>query len=120
MIFKSAHVMLAAGTLLVLGACNKRPVIPTRRNPAPQNRRLLRIRSRALNRRRHRSSESKRHHGRQSGWIDEDAARGQNGWTCMPDNPHTPGHDPMCMDANAVKWAAAWIRHKPPPAETSG
>src|SRR4051812_45440526 len=27
--------------------------------------------------------------------------QGSNGWTCMPDNPQTPGHDPMCMDANA-------------------
>src|SRR4029077_9931707 len=37
---------------------------------------------------------------------------GDNGWTCMPDNPKTPGHDPMCMDANALKWAEAWMSHK--------
>jgi hypothetical protein len=41
--------------------------------------------------------------------------QGKNGWTCMPDSPATPGPDPMCMDANAGKWAAAWIGHKPPP-----
>jgi hypothetical protein len=35
--------------------------------------------------------------------------QGSNGWTCMPNNPAAPGHDPMCMDANAMKWAAAWI-----------
>jgi len=40
---------------------------------------------------------------------------GNNGFTCMPDNPATPGHDPMCMDANAVDWAMAWIGHKTPP-----
>jgi hypothetical protein len=40
---------------------------------------------------------------------------GGNGWTCMPDNPQTPGHDPMCMDANALKWAEAWMAHKAPP-----
>ena len=40
---------------------------------------------------------------------------GKNGWTCMPDAPDTPGPDPMCMDANAAKWAQAWIGHKPPP-----
>lgn len=40
---------------------------------------------------------------------------GKNGWTCMPDAPDTPGPDPMCMDPNAAKWAAAWIGHKPPP-----
>jgi hypothetical protein len=45
---------------------------------------------------------------------------GTNGWTCMPDSPATPGPDPMCMDANAAKWAAAWIGHKPPPANTVG
>jgi hypothetical protein len=45
---------------------------------------------------------------------------GKNGWTCMPDAPTTPGPDPMCMDANAAKWAAAWMGHKPPPANTVG
>ena len=45
---------------------------------------------------------------------------GTNGWTCMPDNPATPGPDPMCMDANAAKWAAAWIGKKPPPQNTVG
>jgi hypothetical protein len=24
--------------------------------------------------------------------------QGTNGWTCMPDNPTTPGKDPMCMN----------------------
>ena len=45
---------------------------------------------------------------------------GSNGWTCMPDNPVTPGPDPMCMDGNAAKWAAAWIGKKEPPADTVG
>ncbi len=45
---------------------------------------------------------------------------GTNGFTCMPDNPATPGTDPMCMDANAMKWAEAWIGHKPPPADNVG
>ncbi|MFL6730442.1 MAG: hypothetical protein ACJ8E3_07990 [Sphingomicrobium sp.] len=45
---------------------------------------------------------------------------GKSGWTCMPDSPATPGPDSMCMDANAAKWAAAWIGHKPPPANTVG
>jgi hypothetical protein len=45
---------------------------------------------------------------------------GSNGWTCMPDNPATPGPDPMCFDANAAKWVAAWVAHKPPPAGTVG
>jgi hypothetical protein len=45
---------------------------------------------------------------------------GKNGWTCMADSPATPGPDPMCMDANAAKWAAAWIGKKPPPTGTVG
>lgn len=45
---------------------------------------------------------------------------GSNGWTCMPDNSATPGADPMCMDANAMKWAEAWIGHKSPPADNVG
>lgn len=45
---------------------------------------------------------------------------GKNGWTCMPDSPNTPGPDPMCMDANAAKWAMAWIGKQPPPANTVG
>jgi len=45
---------------------------------------------------------------------------GNNGWTCMPDNPKTPGHDPMCMDANALKWAEAWMAKKTPPADNVG
>lgn len=45
---------------------------------------------------------------------------GSNGWTCMPDNPTTPGPDPMCMDANAGQWAMAWIGKKTPPANTVG
>ena len=40
---------------------------------------------------------------------------GTNGFTCMPDNPTTPGIDPMCLDANAMEWAHAWMGHKQPP-----
>ena len=46
--------------------------------------------------------------------------KGTNGWTCMPDAPDTPGPDPMCYDANAGKWAEAWIGNKPPPAGAVG
>lgn len=40
--------------------------------------------------------------------------QGTNGFTCMPDNPATPGPDPMCMDKNAMEWVHAWIGHKNP------
>jgi hypothetical protein len=45
---------------------------------------------------------------------------GTNGFTCMPDNPTTPGPDPMCMDKAAWEWAGAWIGHKTPPAGKVG
>jgi hypothetical protein len=41
--------------------------------------------------------------------------KGTNGFTCMPDNPETPGPDPMCMDASAMQWVNALITHKPEP-----
>lgn len=46
--------------------------------------------------------------------------KGTNGWTCMPDNPTTPGPDPMCLDKNAMEWAGAWMAHKTPPAGKVG
>lgn len=46
--------------------------------------------------------------------------QGTNGFICMPDNPATPGPDPMCMDKNAWEWAQAWMAHKPPPAGKIG
>jgi hypothetical protein len=46
--------------------------------------------------------------------------QGKNGWTCIPDDPHTPGPDPMCMDANAAKWVQAMVGHKPPPDNNPG
>jgi hypothetical protein len=39
---------------------------------------------------------------------------GTNGFTCMPDDPQTPGPDPMCMDKNALDWVSAMLAHKPP------
>jgi hypothetical protein len=41
--------------------------------------------------------------------------KGTNGWTCVPDDPGTPGVDPMCTDPNAWEWAQAYLAHKPPP-----
>lgn len=40
--------------------------------------------------------------------------KGTNEWTCMPDDPGSPGNDPMCMDANGLEWAQAWMAHKNP------
>jgi hypothetical protein len=40
---------------------------------------------------------------------------GKNGWWCFPNDPSTPGNDPMCGDANSFEWAAAWIGKTEPP-----
>ena len=40
---------------------------------------------------------------------------GTNGWSCFPDMPTTPGPDPMCVDANGLEWAKAWLSHTDPP-----
>jgi hypothetical protein len=46
--------------------------------------------------------------------------KGTNGFTCMPDNPETPGPDPMCWDKNAGDWIDAYLNHKTPPAGKMG
>src|SRR5258707_2673836 len=46
--------------------------------------------------------------------------KGSNGFTCMPDNPETPGPDPMCWDKNAGDWIDAYLNHKTPPAGKVG
>ena len=45
---------------------------------------------------------------------------GNNGFTCMADNPTTPGPDPMCMDQAALAWAGAWMGHQTPPSGKVG
>jgi hypothetical protein len=41
---------------------------------------------------------------------------GKGPFTCMPDNPMTPGNDPMCLDKAGMEWAHAWMTKAPPPA----
>jgi hypothetical protein len=45
---------------------------------------------------------------------------GTNGFTCMPDNPHSPGTDPMCLDKAGMEWAQAWMSKQNPPAGRVG
>jgi hypothetical protein len=39
---------------------------------------------------------------------------GTNGWTCMPDVPGRPQHDPMCADETMMKWFRAVMEGKKP------
>ena len=41
--------------------------------------------------------------------------QGSNGFTCMPDDPGTPGPDPMCLDANGMEWLHALMNKTEPP-----
>jgi hypothetical protein len=45
---------------------------------------------------------------------------GGNNFTCIADDPSTPGPDPMCMDANGMEWWQAFLAHKDPPAGKVG
>ncbi len=45
---------------------------------------------------------------------------GTNGFWCMPNDPNTPGDDPMCGDANSMEWAMAWMSKKDPPKSKVG
>jgi hypothetical protein len=40
---------------------------------------------------------------------------GSNGYTCMPDNPDTPGNSPMCLDEAWLIWATAWMNGEEAP-----
>ena len=41
--------------------------------------------------------------------------QGRNEYTCVPDDPGSPGNDPMCLDRNAMLWLQAWMDHKDAP-----
>jgi hypothetical protein len=45
---------------------------------------------------------------------------GTNGFTCIPDNPETPGPDPMCVDKASMDWMHAMMSKKAPPAGKVG
>jgi hypothetical protein len=40
---------------------------------------------------------------------------GKNEFTCIPDDPGSPGNDPMCLDKNAMEWLMALSDHKDAP-----
>jgi hypothetical protein len=46
--------------------------------------------------------------------------KGTNGWTCMPDTPGRPQHDPMCADETTRKWLAAVMEGRKPDIDRVG
>ncbi|HZE65102.1 MAG TPA: hypothetical protein VE081_00630 [Sporichthyaceae bacterium] len=45
---------------------------------------------------------------------------GGSAWTCFPDDPTTPGPDPICLDRQSLAWVDAWLAHKPPHLSSDG
>jgi hypothetical protein len=41
--------------------------------------------------------------------------QGQGAFTCMPDDPNTPGHDPMCLDRIGLQWLQSLLAREKPP-----
>jgi hypothetical protein len=41
--------------------------------------------------------------------------KGKNEFTCISDDPGSPGNDPMCLDKNAMEWLMAFLDHKDAP-----
>lgn len=39
---------------------------------------------------------------------------GNNGWTCFPDKPGTPGNDPMCLDRQWMAWLDGYLNRRAP------
>lgn len=39
---------------------------------------------------------------------------GNNGWTCFPDNPATPGNDPICLDRQWMAWREGVLGRRAP------
>lgn len=40
--------------------------------------------------------------------------QGTGPFTCVPDNPESPGNDPMCVDKAGLEWAKAWMSKTAP------
>ena len=123
--YRASYALLAAGVSLALFGCNKSPVatnVPeanAENAAAPATDHNDPVAS-AMSAAPSSISEGATIVQAQADGSMKTLREGTNGWTCMPDSPATPGPDPMCMDANAAKWAAAWMGKKDPPANTVG
>jgi hypothetical protein len=45
---------------------------------------------------------------------------GSNGWFCVPDDPNTPGLDPMCFDQTWMDWVQAYVAGEEPNMQVVG
>jgi hypothetical protein len=123
---KSFRVLLLAGTIIAVQACNKSASYSSANNTASAETKTTEAASTGdpISSAESAAPAAIAH---DASVVQMDASgtmktlrQGKNGWTCLPDAPDTPGPDPMCFDQNAAKWVDAWVHHKPPPAGTAG
>ena len=53
-------------------------------------------------------------------WDQSILREGSNSWTCLPDDPGTPGNEPACMDQTWMKWAQGYLNKQPPEVDRIG
>ena len=124
MIAKNMHVLLVAGAVIALGACNKAGVAGSN-TPAAETKTTSATSSSDPVASAESAAPAAIAHNASVVTVDAKGTmttvrKGTNGWTCIPDAPDTPGPDPMCFDQNAAQWVQAWTAHKPPPANVVG
>lgn len=47
-------------------------------------------------------------------WNFKTLREGDNGWTCLPDNPDTPGNDPWCVNDPWLNFLNAYMKKEKP------
>ena len=125
MIAKNMRVLLVAGALIALCACNKAGGTAGGNTPAAETKTASATTGSDPVASAESAAPASLAHAATIMVADANGAmktvrQGTNGWTCIPDDPHTPGVDPMCFDGNAGKWVQAMLAHKPPPNGTPG
>ena len=47
-------------------------------------------------------------------WNFKTLREGNNGWTCLPDRPDTPGNDPWCVNEPWLNFLNAYVKKEKP------
>src|SRR5210317_383771 len=47
-------------------------------------------------------------------WNFKTLREGNNGWTCLPDRPDTPGNDPWCVNEPWLNFLKAYVKKEKP------
>src|SRR3982750_2488278 len=106
---KGLRILLMAGAALAVGACNKAGTDSYKTTATETNTSTASTTSSASNdpvaSAESAAPASLAHNATimvaDAGGVMKTVRQGSNGWSCIPDDPNTPGTDPMCFDANA-------------------